>query len=89
MIIENENGFKVTYLMADDGSPINITNPGGYTYNMAYTRNKISKSAFPDGSTETFAYDAQGNMEKRTTRNGNNILFEHKNDGKLVGRDYY
>lgn len=84
VIDENENGDKVKYLIAEDSNLKSITDPAGYTYNMSYTRNNISKSIFPDGSTETFVYDAQGNMKKRTTRNGKNILFQVMADGTLV-----
>jgi YD repeat-containing protein len=84
--VEDGNGDKVEYLIRDDGSPQNITDSAGNVFSFIYdnTSTLLSESRFPDGSKETFGYDSQDNLKKRTTRNGRDIIFENGADGKMV-----
>jgi hypothetical protein len=54
-------------LIRDDGSPQNITDGAGNVFSYIYdnTTTLFSASKFPDGSKETFGYDAQGNLKKK------------------------
>jgi RHS repeat-associated protein len=80
------------------GKLASITNAEGkttaYTYTaqtqffagdaVTFTFHDLTRTDYPDGTFETFAYDAKGNVTRRTDRKGNAWTFTHNARGQVL-----
>ncbi len=75
---QDGNGSRTTFSYTGSGFIAAITYPDGGQLSLTYTGSALNgftyydltRIAYPDGSTETFQYDSNGNVIARTGRNG-------------------
>jgi len=68
-----------------DGPLGSLTDANGHATNFVYDGlDRLAAATYPDTSTETFAYDADGNVLSRKTRAGQNILFTYDTLNRLA-----
>jgi YD repeat-containing protein len=67
-----------------DGPLGSLTDANSHTTNFVYGGlDRLSTTTYPDSSTETLTYDADGNALSRKTRAGQNILFTYDTLNRL------
>jgi RHS repeat-associated protein len=62
-----------------------IANTTSFTYDGL---DRLSTTTWPDSSTETLSYDADGNVTKRVTRKGDSISFAYDTLNRLCTKTY-
>jgi RHS repeat-associated protein len=84
---------RISYHSAS-GKPASITRPDGKITSFQYssrvvngiTLYDLSRITFPDGATELFSRDAQGNMIAFTDRSGQTTTFSYNSHGQPLAR---
>lgn len=65
---------------------LTVTNPFVPADPVTFALHEIAAIRYPDGTSETFAYDARGNVTSRTDRAGQATLFTYDARGNFIRR---
>jgi len=74
------DGLTASLTIARDNATFNVTN---FAYDGL---DRLATTTYPDSSTETLSYDADGNVLTRQTRAGQTITFAYDTLNRLATR---
>ena len=80
-------GFRVFVLLALAAALSGHTDANNHTISLGYDGfDRLATSTYPNSSTETYSYDADGNVLTRKTRAGVTITFTFKSHYERAAR---
>ncbi len=79
-------GGERSYTYNELGNVSSVTNEAGITTKYEYLSgsNKVTRIIYHDGNSESFSYDANGNLETRTDKNGYTLTYFYDGLNRLI-----